>query len=160
MNPGADDPKGRSPDMDEDDIVSNTRVRREDDGEAEERSDEDLMAEIAGGDRAAFETLSRRHARRSLALASRVLGNGADAEEVVQDAFLRIWLHAADWRGRDSLFSTWLYRIVVNRCLDYRRRRSFEPIESAAEIPAATPDQLTVVSDRQLARKIDGAIAE
>lgn len=157
MNADEIDPEGRSLDGGEEEIVSDTRMNREDAGGP---SDEELMTEIAAGDRVAFDTLSRRHARRSLALASRVLGNGADAEEVVQDAFLRIWLHAADWRGEDSQFSTWLYRIVVNRCLDYRRRRSFEPIESAAEIPTAAPDQLAVVSDRQLARKIDGAIAE
>lgn len=152
--------RGRSSDTDEGEIVSNTRPLRDGESEAGEPGDEELMANIAAGDRNAFSILSRRHARRSLALAGRVLGNAADAEEVVQDVFLRIWLNADRWRGGDSRFSTWLYRVVLNRCLDVRRRRTFEPIEDAFEIPAADPDQLTVVSDRQLAKRVRAAIAE
>lgn len=117
------------------------------------------MADVAAGDRAAFETLSRRHLRRSLALAYRVLGNRADAEEVVQDAFMHVWEHAVNWRGDGSQFTTWLYRIVVNRCLDYRRRRTFVPIEEAADVPAPQADAFTVVQGRQLASKVDAAIA-
>lgn len=133
--------------------------RQEHDGSADEISDEALMADVAAGSRAAFERLSRRHLRRSLALAHRVLGNAADAEEVVQDAFLQVWLHAGNWRGNGALFSTWLYRIVVNRCLDYRRRRAFAPLDDAADVPTPEPDALTLVADRQLAAKVDDAIA-
>lgn len=117
------------------------------------------MADVAAGDRAAFEVLSRRHLRRSLALAYRILNNSADAEEVVQDAFMHVWEHAVNWRGDGSQFSTWLYRIVVNRCLDYRRRRTFAPIEDAVEVPAREADAFTVVQERQLASKVDAAIA-
>jgi RNA polymerase sigma-70 factor, ECF subfamily len=124
-----------------------------------EPSDESLMAEVAAGDRRAFERLSRRHLRRSLALAHRVLGNPADAEEVVQDSFLQVWAHAASWRGDGSQFSTWLYRIVMNRCLDYRRRRTFEPLDEAGEVPAPVPDALSLVADRQIAARVDAAIA-
>lgn len=127
---------------------------------SDEPSDESLMAEVAAGNRRAFEQLSRRHLRRSLALAHRVVGNPADAEEVVQDAFLQVWACAASWRGDGSQFSTWLYRIVMNRCLDYRRRRTFSPLEDAGEIPAPQPDALAVVSGRQLAGRVEAAIAE
>lgn len=125
----------------------------------DEPDDEALIAEVAGGNRSAFERLSRRHLRSSLALAQRVLGNAADAEEVVQDAFLQVWLHAADWRGDGAKFSTWLYRIVVNRSLDYRRRRTFAPLDEAMEIPSPVADAASLVSDRQMAAQVDAAIS-
>ncbi|AWJ85980.1 RNA polymerase (plasmid) [Azospirillum sp. TSH58] len=125
----------------------------------DEDDDESLMAETAAGNRAAFDRLTRRHLRRSLALAHRVVGNASDAEEVVQDAFLQIWTHADRWRGDGTRFSTWLYRIVVNRSIDYRRRKSFQPLDDAVEIvdPAVGADGL--LAERQLSAAVDAAIA-
>ncbi|MGY0714626.1 RNA polymerase sigma factor [Azospirillum argentinense] len=125
----------------------------------DEDNDESLMAETAAGNRAAFDRLTRRHLRRSLALAHRVVGNASDAEEVVQDAFLQIWTHADRWRGDGTRFSTWLYRIVVNRSIDYRRRRSFQPLDDAVEVadPAIGADGL--LAERQLGAAVDAAIA-
>lgn len=117
------------------------------------------MADVAAGDRAAFTQLTRRHLRRSLALAQRVAGNAQDAEEIVQDAFLGVWRHAESWRGGEASFATWLYRIVVNRCLDYRRRRGFAPLEEADDLPAPAPDAYAVVVERQLEASVDAAIA-
>ncbi|MCW2235743.1 RNA polymerase sigma factor [Azospirillum canadense] len=128
-------------------------------GDPAEPSDEELMAEVAAGNRAAFNVLSRRHLKRSLGLAMRIAGNAQDAEEVVQDAFLQVWRHADRWRGDQARFTTWLYRIVVNRALTYRRRRGFDPLEAAAEIPSALPDAQATVEERQLAKWVDGAIA-
>lgn len=124
-----------------------------------EDSDEALMAEVAAGDRAAFTALTRRHLKRSLALAQRIVGNAQDAEEVVQDAFLGVWRHADGWRGGEATFSTWLYRIVVNRSLDYRRRRGFAPLDEADGLPTPTPDACAAVAERQLAASVDTAIA-
>lgn len=125
----------------------------------DEDDDESLMAETATGNRAAFDRLTRRHLRRSLALAHQVVGNASDAEEVVQDAFLQIWTHADRWRGDGTRFSTWLYRIVVNRSIDYRRRKSFQPLDDAVEIvdPAVGADGL--LAERQLSAAVDAAIA-
>ncbi|WP_448192415.1 RNA polymerase sigma factor [Azospirillum sp. sgz301742] len=125
----------------------------------DELSDEALMAEVAAGSRPAFAVLSRRHLKRSLGLAQRIVGNAQDAEEVVQDAFLGVWRHADGWRGDGANFTTWLYRIVVNRGLDYRRRRGFAPLEEAEDLPAPAPDAYAVVAERQLAARVDTAIA-
>jgi RNA polymerase sigma-70 factor (ECF subfamily) len=128
-------------------------------GNDAELSDEALMAEVAAGDRAAFATLSRRHLKRSLALAQRIVGNAQDAEEIVQDAFLGVWRHADGWRGGEASFATWLYRIVVNRSLDYRRRRGFAPLDEAGDLPTPAPDAYAAVAERQLAASVDTAIS-
>lgn len=117
------------------------------------------MADAAAGDRAAFDALMRRHARRSLSLAQRIVGSPSDAEEVVQDAFVQIWTRADSWRGDGTRFSTWLYRIVVNRAIDYRRRRGFQPLEEAEEVADPTPDAEGMIEERQLGEAVDAAIA-
>lgn len=117
------------------------------------------MAEVAVGNRPAFDELTRRHLRKSLGLARRVVNNRDDAEEIVQDAFLQVWANADRWRGNDARFATWLYRIVLNRCLDYRRRRTFASIEEAAEIPCPRPDAFTTLGERELKVHVDTAIA-
>jgi RNA polymerase sigma-70 factor, ECF subfamily len=121
-------------------------------------SDEELMVEVAAGNRDAFEQLAKRHLRKSVGLARRIVSNGDDAEEIVQDAFLQIWAHADRWRANEARFSTWLYRIVLNRCFDYRRRRTFSPIEDAADVPTALPDALTAVGDKELRMHVETAI--
>ena len=82
-------------------------------------ADHDLMARAAKGDGRAFRTLAERHTGAALRLARRILGNGAMAEDVVQDALLRVWINAPRWRP-EAAFRTWLYRIVVNLCLNAR----------------------------------------
>lgn len=134
-------------------------VKREDaDGGLDDLSDEALMAEVAAGSRAAFAVLTRRHLRRGLRVAGRIV-SPHDAEEVVQDAFFQVWEHADRWRGDGARFTTWLYRIVVNRSLDYKRRRGFAPIEAAAEVPADGPGAHELAEEKQLASCVDAAIA-
>ena len=87
----------------------------------ERASDEDLMARTAAGSEPAFRALAARHVPTMLRLAQRLLRNSADAEDVVQDALVRIWTHAPGWRPTAAL-RTWLYRVVVNLCIDRSRR--------------------------------------
>jgi RNA polymerase sigma-70 factor (ECF subfamily) len=112
-------------------------------------SDEALMARVAGGDQAAYRLLTRRHLPAMLALARRILGNASDAEDVVQEAMLRVWTHAPRWQPL-ALFRTWLTRVVVNLCLDRKRRAPWVELEAAGEIvdPALGPDQRTEHSER------------
>ncbi|MEL6767744.1 MAG: sigma-70 family RNA polymerase sigma factor [Pseudomonadota bacterium] len=84
-----------------------------------------LMAAIAAGDRAAMAALMDRHARGLRGVAARYLGSEEEAEEIVQDAFLRAWRHAARYDPAKAAVSTWLYRITVNLCVDRRRRSAF-----------------------------------
>src|ERR1051325_1845740 len=96
-------------------------------------ADHDLMARAAKGDERAFRTLAERHAGAALRLARRILGNEAAAEEIVQDALLRVWVNAPRWRP-EAAFRTWLYRIVVNLCLISRRRSPHLPVDAAGTL--------------------------
>jgi RNA polymerase sigma-70 factor (ECF subfamily) len=96
-------------------------------------SDEALMARIARGDEPAFRALAARHLPAMLGLARRILGNAADAEDVAQEAMLRVWTHAPRWRPL-AAFRTWLTRVVVNLCLDRKRRAPWVALEAAGEI--------------------------
>ncbi|HYM31196.1 MAG TPA: RNA polymerase sigma factor [Candidatus Cybelea sp.] len=98
-------------------------------------SDEGLMANIAEGDRGAFEQLVTRHLNRAIALAQRITGNRSDAEEVAQEAFLRVWQTAPRWRLDGALFRTWFSRVLVNLCIDRKRRPGFAPLEAAGDPP-------------------------
>jgi len=86
-----------------------------------ELSDEELCKRIAARDADAFEVMVERHQSRAYRLASSILGNEADARDVSQDAFIRLYESAGRFDGR-SRFSTWFYRILVNLCIDHQRK--------------------------------------
>ncbi len=110
-----------------------------------------LAARAAGGDAAAFEVLMRRHNRLLFRAARGIAGDDAEAEDAVQDAWLRAFERLGTWRGEAAL-STWLARIAVNAALDAQRRRGRvidwtatpadpdEAMEPAMALPADTPD--------------------
>jgi RNA polymerase sigma-70 factor (ECF subfamily) len=86
-----------------------------------EISDETLCQRVAGGDEAAFELLVSRYQGRAYRLAWSLLRDAEDARDLAQEAFVRIYRTAGSFRG-DARFSTWFYRILVNLCLDHRRK--------------------------------------
>src|ERR1700761_9085789 len=91
----------------------------------DERDDDLTEGYLSGarrGDRAAFQALVERHARGLYRLAWRITGNGNDAEDVVQEAFLKAWKQLSRFDGRAS-FGTWLHRICTNCALDQVRAR-------------------------------------
>jgi len=120
-------------------------------------ADQELMARIARGDGEAFRQLSRRHARSALALARRISGNDATAEELVQEAFLRVWVHAPRWRP-DAAFRTWLYRIVVNLCLNERRRQPSLPLAEAGDPPDPSTGPDVEIAAQERDRLVAAAI--
>ena len=119
--------------------------------------DHDLMARVARGDRQAFRLLSQRHVRAALALARRISGNDAGAEEIVQEAFLRVWIHAPRWRP-EAAFRTWLYRIVINLTLNERRRPSGLPLAAAGDSPDPAPGPDVALAARERDRLVSAAI--
>ena len=88
-----------------------------------ELTDDALLALYAGGDRAAARLLTGRLVPRVLGLATRMLGDGAEAEDVAQEAMLRLWRIAPEWREGEAQVATWLYRVASNLCTDRLRRR-------------------------------------
>jgi RNA polymerase sigma-70 factor (ECF subfamily) len=121
-------------------------------------SDEDLMVRIAGGDEPAFRTLSRRYTSRALGLARKIMGNEADAEEIVQEALLRLWINAPRWRPA-AAFRTWFYRVVVNLCLNRKRRASFAALDDVAEPADPALDPMAQLESRQSDQLLAAAIA-
>lgn len=86
-------------------------------------TDTDLMTRLAKGDMAALGDIVKKHQSRILALAYRILGDWQRAEDITQEAFLRVHRAAKHYRP-EARFTTWLYRIVVNLCFDEQRKRA------------------------------------
>jgi RNA polymerase sigma-70 factor (ECF subfamily) len=122
-------------------------------------SDEALMARVARGDEQAFRALARRHLPAMVALARRILGNAADAEDVAQEAMLRVWTHAPRWQPL-ALFRTWLTRVVVNLCLDRKRRAPWIKLEAAGEIVDLAPGASEQAEADERERLLAAAIEE
>jgi len=122
-------------------------------------SDEALMARVARGDQPAFRVLARRHGPAMVRLARRILGNTADAEDVAQEAMLRVWTHAPRWQPL-AAFKTWLTRVVVNLCLDRKRRAPWVELEAAGEIADSAPVASELAETDERERLLQAAIAE
>lgn len=107
-----------------------------------EQSDDALIRAVAAGDERAFRQLVDRHGPKLRAIAGQFLSAG-DADDAVQDALIRLWRNAHRFDPNKSALSTWLYRIVVNRCIDIRRQRfrwPWSPIDEAEDLPSADVD--------------------
>lgn len=106
-------------------MVANGQAMRRDDGalSGDGIGDEDLLARISDGDRVAFAMLVTRHGNRSLAIAERLLGDRAEAEDVVQESFVKLWTDASRFDPARARFATWFYRVLSNAALDRLRRR-------------------------------------
>jgi RNA polymerase sigma-70 factor, ECF subfamily len=129
-------------------VVSASVVETSDDDE--KAGDDALLAQAGAGDQRAFRILVARHLNRVLSLARRMTGNVAEAEDVAQEAFLRAWQKASAWQAGEARFSTWLYRVVVNLCLDRRRRKTTTPLEAAGDpLDPAPSAELRLVEDQR-----------
>lgn len=118
-----------------------------------------LLARIAAGDGSALAALMDRHLHRITALAGRLTGNAADAEEVAQEVFLRAWRHGADWQPGQAKYATWLYRVTLNLCHDRLRRRRETALEALDELPAPDQNQETVLQRADVARRVAAALS-
>lgn len=126
-----------------------------------EAGDEALLLAAGQGDRDAFAALVGRHLGRAVAIAGRILGSCADAEEVAQEAFLRVWQKAPGWQVDGAArFSTWLHRVIVNLCIDRKRRRPMVPIDAIDEPADESPDGFDRVADQQRCGRVQRALAE
>lgn len=126
-----------------------------------ERSDEDLVADWVGGDRAAFDELVRRYRRRVYGICFRYFRDASDAEDAAQDAFVALLRRAHTFQGTSS-FSTWMYRVAVNACNDLARKRSRRPQRSDTDVSAlgdelASADDL--VAQRELGMVLEQALS-
>jgi RNA polymerase sigma-70 factor (ECF subfamily) len=122
------------------------------------RSDEELMSDVAQGDLSAFEQLVRRHQASAWNTAFRLLGDAHEAEDIAQEAFLRI-LRAAERYKPTAAFRTYLYRIVTRLCRDRRRKASPStgPTPDNQVSPISSPEDYVV--EREERRAVQEALA-
>ncbi|MFC7335059.1 sigma-70 family RNA polymerase sigma factor [Rhodocista pekingensis] len=122
-------------------------------------TDEELMEQVSAGDRAAFAVLARRHAPRALALARRLGCGAGEDEDVVQEAMVRVWRAAERWNpDGGARFTTWFHRIVLNLCLDRRRRPAGLALEEIAEPEAPERPAPQRIAERQTADLLSQAL--
>lgn len=125
---------------------------------AASQPDEMLMALVAQRDQRAFSVLMERHMARAIRFAERIVGN-AEADDIAQEAFVRVWNRGASYDPGVGRFTTWLYRIVLNLAIDSRRRPRHLDIEEAADVPSNEPEPVVrLIADEQ-DRSIAAAMA-
>jgi len=122
-------------------------------------TDRELVEGCRRGEREAFQVLFETYKDKVYSIALRFSGNEALAMDIAQDTFLKLFSSIADFRG-DSLFSTWVYRLVVNSCLDHKRR-SWRLIPIADELLAvlrAPGDALNSVMCSEMSERVQSAV--
>ena len=123
--------------------------------------DESLMRLIQQGDHGAFTEMVNRHSKRFYGIAYRSLFNKHDAEDIVQEAFLKLWGKSDLWNPhREAKFTTWFYRIVVNLCLDYKRRKLTLPLAEDMESADRMDGQEEMLNEKQRQEMLDRFIRE
>lgn len=129
-----------------------------------DRSDQEIVQEARGGNAQAFRHLVERHQAFVFRLAYRFVGRVADAEDLTQEVFIRLWKHLDRYRAEVKL-TTWLYKIVTNLCLDFLKSRHNRKTNHTVEladykgmVSALTADQPLI--DEELYTVVDRLVAD
>jgi len=120
--------------------------------------DEALLERMRLDDVDAYRTLVERHIDHGYAIAMRILKNPADAEDVTQDAFVKAWMNRRRWDAGRAKFSTWLYRVIVNRCIDKQRLVKTEWLDDVEEPAAEITDAVTVIHRQRVYGRLEDAL--
>lgn len=122
--------------------------------------DEDLVQRVGAGDKRAAAELVRRHLPKMVGLARRMLGDAAEAEDVGQEVFLRVWKHAPSWKPGQAKFETWMHRVAMNLCLDRLRRSGRNAGEVTPETIDGQASATRALDDRQRRERVRDALQE
>lgn len=125
-----------------------------------EVSDETLLVLYGNGDEGAARALSLRFGPLAFRVAYRMLGDRAEAEDLAQEAMLRLWKIAPEWRAGEAKVSTWLYRVVTNLATDRLRRRRGVGLDEAPEVPDGAASALEQMIDADRAAALEAALAQ
>ena len=125
----------------------------------EDPSDEALMAAVSARQHHAFRILMGRHMQRAIRVAQRIVRDPTEADDIGQEAFLRVWSHAASFDPDIARFTTWLYRIVLNLAFDRKPRRPLVPIDEAADVRSDDPEPVERVIADEERRILEQAMA-
>jgi RNA polymerase sigma-70 factor (ECF subfamily) len=122
-------------------------------------TDEELMAQVQRRDQEAFTRLLDRHLAGLRNFLIRTTGNAADADEVAQEAFLRIWSHAKNWQPDRVRFTTWLFRIARNLAIDRHRKHRETNDENLEQVVDDAPDTGHTIDAERRRKMMQNAIA-
>jgi len=123
-----------------------------------EDPDQLLVARVGRGDPAAIQALMARKLPRMLALARRMLGDAAEAEDVAQEVFVRVWRQASTWKPGAGRFDTWMHRVALNLCYDRLRRRREHTVDEMPEQIDPSPGAERGLQTRDLTREVEAAL--
>jgi RNA polymerase sigma-70 factor (ECF subfamily) len=118
-----------------------------------------LIERVGRGEPAAMRALVAAKLPRILGLATRMLRDTPAAEDVAQEAFVRIWRQAGSWQAGRARFDTWLHAVVLNLCRDRLRRRRDVTGEALPDLPDPAPDAEAALIETQRGRAVAAAIA-
>ena len=126
----------------------------------ESYSDEELLVHIQDGNHNAFATLVKKHSGRFYRLAYRFTNNRENAEDIVQESFIKLWERPDIWQARKNVkFTTWFYRVVANRCLDLQKRYAPSALEDDMQIEGNDPANDDFLIKQEEQRALEQAIA-
>lgn len=125
-------------------------------------SDEELMIRIQSSDHEAFSLLVMRHTKMFYAAAYRMYPYQDEAEDIVQEAFLKLWRKPEMWKtGKGAKFTTWFYRVVTNLAIDYaRKKKDSKGSDVLDRITDNTPDQQDMMEGDEQQKLLEDAIQE
>ena len=126
--------------------------------DAGDQSDEELLAAYGRGEARAARVLTDRLLPGVWRTARRLLGDEAEAEDVAQEAMLRLWRIAPDWRAGEAKVSTWLYRVAVNLCTDRLRRRRSVALDAVPEPEDGAPGAAAGLMQADRMAALDAAL--
>jgi len=122
------------------------------------RSDDVLLALYGQGDGSAARILTLRLTPVALRVGQRMLGDAAEAEDLAQEAMLRLWRAAPGWQPGGAKVSTWLYRVVMNLATDRLRRRRTVPLDEGPEPEDARPGAVAGLIEAERAAALEAAL--
>ncbi|MGI4879475.1 MAG: RNA polymerase sigma factor [Janthinobacterium lividum] len=121
--------------------------------------DTQLVARVGRGEPAATRAFVAAKLPRVLGLATRMLSDVAEAEDVAQEAFLRVWRNATVWQPGRARFDTWLHTVVLNLCRDRLRRRRVTTGDAVPDVADPTPDAEARLIEAERGSAVANAIA-
>lgn len=126
--------------------------------EAAAQDDVALMARVGLGEVEAFAALVERHSPALYRVATRMLGDGHEAEDVVQDCFARMWQNAPRWRPAGAGLVGWLHRVAMNLCFDRKRRFRVVTTDAVPDQPDDAPPADRRIEEKQAQRAVAAAL--
>lgn len=123
--------------------------------------DEALIRQIQEGKHQAFAEIVKRHTKRFYSIAYRLVFNKEEAEDIVQEAFLRLWNKPELWnQNKQVKFTTWFYKVVVNLCRDHNKKKKPMPLSEDIQVYNEQPRQDALLAHQQKQALLDSLIQE